>query len=60
VERSEERLGEVRGTPGVVLAFYRGQGSSGEGWPGGLMPTLMALMPLKMEEGLRGELREGK
>jgi hypothetical protein len=26
----------------------------------GLTPALMALTPLKMEEGLRGELREGK
>jgi hypothetical protein len=30
-----------------VLAFYRGRGSSREGWPGRLTPTLMALMPLK-------------
>jgi hypothetical protein len=54
------RLGEVRSTPGVVLAFYRGRGSFGEGWPRGLTPALMALTPLKMGEGLRGELREGK
>jgi hypothetical protein len=44
----------------VVLAFYRGQGSTGKGWPGGLTPALMALMPLKTGDGLRGELREGK
>jgi hypothetical protein len=31
----------------VVLAFYRGRGSAGEGWPGGLTSALMALMPLK-------------
>jgi hypothetical protein len=31
----------------MVLAFYRGRGSSGEGWPGRLTPMLMALMPLK-------------
>jgi hypothetical protein len=30
-----------------VLAFYRGQGSAGEGWPGWLTSALMALMPLK-------------
>jgi hypothetical protein len=60
VERSEVRLGEVRSTPGVVLSFYRGGGSTGEGWPGGLTPALMALTPLKTREGLRGELREGK
>jgi hypothetical protein len=45
---------------GVVLTFYRGRGSAGEGWLGGLTPALVALMPLKMGEGLRGELREGK
>jgi hypothetical protein len=56
VERSEERLGFSR----VVLAFYRGQGSTGEGWLGGLTPVLISLMPLKTGEGLRGELREGK
>jgi hypothetical protein len=32
--------------PGVVLTFYRGRGSVGEGWPG-LTPVLMALTPLK-------------
>jgi hypothetical protein len=60
VERCEERLGEVWCTPGVVLAFYRDQGSAGEGWPGSLTPALMALTPLKTGEGLRGKLREGK
>jgi hypothetical protein len=45
---------------GVVLTFYRGWGSTGEGWPGRFRPALMALTPLKTEEGLRGKLREGK
>jgi hypothetical protein len=44
----------------VSLSFYRCQGSTGEVWPGGLTPALMALTPLKTGEGLRGELREGK
>jgi hypothetical protein len=56
-KRGWERCG---GTLGVVLAFYRGRGSIGEGWPGGLTPVLKALTPLKTGEGLRGELREGK
>jgi hypothetical protein len=43
-----------------VLAFYRGRGSAGEGWPRSLTPALMAIMPLKMGEGLRGDLREEK
>jgi hypothetical protein len=45
---------------GVVLAFYRGWGNAAEGWQGWLMLAFMALMPLKMGEGLRGKLREGK
>jgi hypothetical protein len=45
---------------GVVLAFYRGRGSTGEGWPGRLTSALMALTPLKTGEGLRGKLRERK
>jgi hypothetical protein len=43
-----------------VLTFYRGRGSTEEGWLGGLTLALMALTPLKTGEGLRGELREGK
>jgi hypothetical protein len=58
-ERGKE-AGEGVVLLGVVLAFYRGQGSAEEGWPGRLTPTLMALTPLKMGEGLRGKLREGK
>jgi hypothetical protein len=45
-----------------VLTFYRGSGSTGEGWPGQLMPTLMALTPLKMgrlDERLRSAIKEG-
>jgi hypothetical protein len=45
---------------GVVLTFYSGRGSAGEGWTGRLMPMLMALTPLKTGEGLKGKLREGK
>jgi hypothetical protein len=44
----------------VVLAFYRGQGSAGEGWPERLMPALMDFTPLKTGEGLREKLSEGK
>jgi hypothetical protein len=39
---------------GGGLAFYRGSGKRQGGWPGSLMPALMALMPLKTGEGLRG------
>jgi hypothetical protein len=60
VEREEKKRGKVWCYSGVVLAFYRGRGSTGEGWPGRLTPALMALTPLKTEEGLRGKLREGK
>jgi hypothetical protein len=45
-----------------VLAFYRGRGSTGEGWPGRLTPSLMALMPLKMgrlDERLRSAIKVG-
>jgi hypothetical protein len=62
LERGEKR-GEVgRGAvnSGGGARFYRGQGSIGEGWPGGLTPVLMALTPLKTGEGSREELREGK
>jgi hypothetical protein len=58
--REEKKRGKVWCYSGVVLAFYRGQGSAGEGWPGRLMPALMALTPLKTREGLRGKFREGK
>jgi hypothetical protein len=60
MEREEKKWGKVWCYSGVVLAFYRGRGSSGEGWMGQLTPALMALMPLKMGKGLRGKLREGK
>jgi hypothetical protein len=60
MEREEKKRGKVWCYTGVVLAFYRGQRSTGEGWLGWLMPALMALMPLKTGEGLRGKLREGK
>jgi hypothetical protein len=43
VEREEKKRGKVWCYSGVVLAFYRGLGSAGEGWPGWLMPALMAL-----------------
>jgi hypothetical protein len=38
------RCGEGRG---VSSPFYRGRGSTGEGWLGGVMAALMALTPLK-------------
>jgi hypothetical protein len=57
-KRSGGRCGVV--LLGVVLAFYRGRESAGEGWPRWLTPVLMALAPLKTGEGLRGKLREGK
>jgi hypothetical protein len=58
-ERGKE-AGKVWCYSGVVLAFYRGRGSVGEGWPGQLTLVLMALTPLKMGEGLRVKLRVGK
>jgi hypothetical protein len=54
---SGERYGETRRG---CSPFIGGQGSAGEGWPGSLMPVLMALTPLKTWEGLRGDLMEGK
>jgi hypothetical protein len=56
-KRSEERCGETRWG---CSPFIGGRGSAREGWPGSLTPALMALTPLKMGEGLRGDLREGK
>jgi hypothetical protein len=58
-ERGKE-AGQVWCYSGVVLAFYRGWESAGEGWIGRLMLALMVLTPLKMGEGLRGKLRVGK
>jgi hypothetical protein len=52
----------VRLSSARVLAFYRGRGSAGEGWPGRLTPALMALMPLKtgqLDERLRSAIKEG-
>jgi hypothetical protein len=60
VEGDEKKWGKVWCCSGVLLTFYRGRGSTGEGWPGWLMPALMALTPLKTGEGLRGKLREEK
>jgi hypothetical protein len=60
VERGEKKRGEVRLNSVEVLAFYRGRGSTGEGWPGSLTLALMALIPLKTEKGLSGDLIEGK
>jgi hypothetical protein len=56
-KRGWERCGELRRwcSPFIGVA-----GASGRSGRGGLTPTLMALMPLKMGEDLRGELREGK
>jgi hypothetical protein len=48
------RCGEGRG---VSSPFYRGWGSVGEGWPGGLTAVLMALTPLKTGARLRGGIR---
>jgi hypothetical protein len=56
-KRSGERCGETRWR---CSPFTGGRGSAGEGWPGSLTLTLMALTPLKMGKGLRGDLREGK
>jgi hypothetical protein len=36
---------------GVSSPFYRGWGSAGEGWPGGVTAVLMALTPLKRLRG---------
>jgi hypothetical protein len=60
VQREEKKRGKVWCYSGVVLAFYRGRGSTGEGWLGRLTSALMALTPLKTGEDLRGKLREGK
>jgi hypothetical protein len=56
LECGEKRREAGRGavSSGVVLAFYRGRGSAGEGWPGWLTPALMALTPLKMAGLMRG------
>jgi hypothetical protein len=57
--RSGERCGEAQGG---CSPFYRGRGSTGEGWLGRLTPALMALMPLKtgqLDERLRSAIKEG-
>jgi hypothetical protein len=56
-KRGWERCGELRGW---CSPFIGVGGAPGRGGRGGLTPALMALTPLKMGEGLRGELREGK
>jgi hypothetical protein len=60
VERSEERLGEVRGTLGVVLAFYRGQESSGEGWPGGVNADVNGFNAIEDGGGFKRGIKGGK
>jgi hypothetical protein len=42
-----------------VLAFYRGQGSSGEGWPGQLTLALMSLTPLKALRAVNARFEGG-
>jgi hypothetical protein len=57
--RSRERCDEARGG---CSPFYRGRGSTEEGWPGRLTSALMGLMPLKMgrlDERLRSAIEEG-
>jgi hypothetical protein len=56
--RSGERCGEARGG----CSPFIGARERGEGWPGRLTPTLMALMPLKtgrLDERLRSVIKEG-
>jgi hypothetical protein len=59
--REGMRCGEGRG---FSSPFYRGRGSVGEGWPGGVTEALMALTPLKtgarLRGGLRGEMMAGR
>jgi hypothetical protein len=44
-----------------VLAFYRGRGSTGEGWPGGWVNAgVNGFNAIEDGGGVRGELREGK
>jgi hypothetical protein len=50
-KRSGDSCGETRWG---CSPFIGGRGSVGEGWPGSLTPTLMALTPLKTGEGLTG------
>jgi hypothetical protein len=52
-----ERCGELLGWCSPFIGFG---GAPGRGGRGGLTPVLMALMPLKTGEVLRGKLREGK
>jgi hypothetical protein len=59
VEREEKKRRKVWCYSGVVLAFYRGRGSAGEGWLGRLMPALMALTPLKTG-GIKREIKGGE
>jgi hypothetical protein len=60
LEKEGMRCGEGRG---VSSPFYRGRGSTGEGWPGGVTAALIALTPLKtgarLRGGLRGEMMAG-
>jgi hypothetical protein len=53
-KRGWERCGELRGW---CSPFIGVRGSTGEGWPGWLMPALTALTPLKAGEGLRGKIK---
>jgi hypothetical protein len=50
-KRGWKRCGELWGW---CSPFIGAGGSTGEGWPGRLMPTLMALMPLKMAGLMKG------
>jgi hypothetical protein len=55
--REGMRCGESRGSH---RPFIGAGGSTREGWPGGVMAVLMALMPSKAGARLRGGLRRGK
>jgi hypothetical protein len=59
VERREERAGEVRSDPGVVLAFYRGRGELGVEMPVSNGRRFTAEPLMAGEGGINGESRRG-
>jgi hypothetical protein len=56
-ERREERAGEVRSDPGVVLAFYRGRGGLGVKMPVSNGRRFTAKPLMAGEGGINGDSR---
>jgi hypothetical protein len=62
VVQNRRRQRSVRGRleRGVVLAFYRGRGSIGEGWPGGFNVGVNVFNAIEDVGGFKRGIKGGK